>query len=46
MRTEGTVYPAIRESNDLTDETVATLTETLKKFREGFAVEEEKGLAG
>jgi F-type H+-transporting ATPase subunit alpha len=46
LRSEGTVYPAIRASNDLTDETVATLTETLKKFREGFAVEEEKGLAG
>ena len=24
---------------------LATLNETLKKFREGFAVEEEKGLA-
>jgi F-type H+-transporting ATPase subunit alpha len=46
LRAEGTVYRAIREANDLTDETVATLTETLKKFREGFAVEEEKGLAG
>jgi F-type H+-transporting ATPase subunit alpha len=46
LRAEGTVYPTIRASNDLTDETVATLTETLKKFREGFAVEEEKGLAG
>ncbi len=46
LRTDGTVYPAIRESNDLSDETVATLNEALKKFREGFAVEEEKGLAG
>jgi F-type H+-transporting ATPase subunit alpha len=46
LRAEGAVYPAIRESNDLSDETVATLNETLTKFREGFAVEEEKGLAG
>jgi F-type H+-transporting ATPase subunit alpha len=46
LRADGTVYPAIRESNDLSDETVATLNEALKKFREGFAVEEEKGLAG
>jgi F-type H+-transporting ATPase subunit alpha len=46
LRAEGTVYPAIRESGDLSDDTVATLNETLKKFREGFAVEEEKGLAG
>jgi F-type H+-transporting ATPase subunit alpha len=46
LRADGTVYPAIRESNDLSDETVATLNEALKKFREGFSVEEEKGLAG
>ncbi len=46
LRADGTMYTAIRESNDLSDETVATLNEALKKFREGFAVEEEKGLAG
>jgi F-type H+-transporting ATPase subunit alpha len=46
LRADGTVYTAIRESNDLSDETVATLNEALKKYREGFAVEEEKGLAG
>ncbi len=46
LRAEGSVYLAIRDSNDLTDETVAGLTEALKKFRESFAVEEEKGLAG
>ncbi len=46
LRTEGTVYAAVRESGDLSDDTVATLNEALKKFREGFAVEAEKGLAG
>ena len=46
LRAEGTAYAAIRESSDLGDETVATLNEALKRFREGFAVEEEKGLAG
>ncbi|RDI75384.1 atpA: ATP synthase F1, alpha subunit [Gaiella occulta] len=46
LRAEGSLYPAIRDSKDLSDETAEKLTAVLKKFREGFAVEEEKGLAG
>ena len=40
----GSVYEAIRDSRDLSDETTATLEEVLKKFVEGFNVEEERGL--
>ena len=46
LRAEGTVYPSIREAKDITDETASVLGESLKRFRESFAVEEEKGLAG
>jgi F-type H+-transporting ATPase subunit alpha len=46
LRAEGSVYQAIRESGDLSDETTATLEEVLKKFVEGFNVEEERGLVG
>jgi len=45
LRAEGGVYDAIRQSNDLSDETVKALDEVLKRFVEGFAVQEEKGLA-
>ena len=45
LRTEGRVYDTIRQSNDLSDETAVALDEVLKKFVDGFAVIEEKGLA-
>ena len=44
LRADGTVYQAIRESNDLSDETTATLEAALARFVESFNVEEEKGL--
>jgi len=46
LRADGAVYTAIRESNDLSDETVASLDQALEKFVEGFNVEEETGLVG
>jgi F-type H+-transporting ATPase subunit alpha len=46
LRAAGTVYATVRESKDLSDETAATLDEELQRFVHGFAVEEEKGLAG
>ncbi len=44
LRTEGTIYGAIRDTGELTDETAASLDEELKKFTKGFRVEEEHGL--
>ncbi|HET7744147.1 MAG TPA: F0F1 ATP synthase subunit alpha [Gaiellaceae bacterium] len=46
LRTEGSILKAIRESNDLDDDTTAKLDAELEKFVNGFNVEEEKGLAG
>jgi F-type H+-transporting ATPase subunit alpha len=46
LRAGGKVYPAIVESNDLSDETVKTLDEELRKFVGSFAIAEEKGIAG
>jgi len=43
LRAEGSIYPAIRESGDLADDTAETLREALKRFRESFAIEAEKG---
>jgi F-type H+-transporting ATPase subunit alpha len=40
LRTEGTIYGAIRETNDLTDEITAKLDAELKKFVGSFNVEE------
>ncbi len=40
LRTEGTIYAAIRDSNDLTDETTAKLDAELKKFVGSFNVAE------
>jgi F-type H+/Na+-transporting ATPase subunit alpha len=45
LRAEGGIYDLVRESGDLSDDTTAKLDETLKKFVDGFAVIEEKGLA-
>jgi F0F1-type ATP synthase alpha subunit len=44
MRTEGSIYNAIRESGALSDETAASLDKALEKFVDGFSVEEETGL--
>ena len=46
LRAEGSVYKAIRKSGDIGDDTEARLQDELKKFSNGFAVEEERGLAG
>jgi F-type H+-transporting ATPase subunit alpha len=44
LRSERTVYAAIEESKDLSDETTAKLDEELKRFVHNFNVEEETGL--
>ena len=44
IRTEGTLYPTIRDSNDLSDETTSKLNDVLARFVESFAVIEETGL--
>ena len=46
LRTEGTVYEAIRTSGDLADETEEKLKKELEHFKGVFLIEEEKGLAG
>ena len=46
LRAEGAIYGAIRESKDLSDETVAKLQAALQGFVESFNVADEKGLAG
>ncbi len=46
LRADGSIYQAIRESNDLSDETTAKLDEALAKFNEAFNIEEETGLVG
>jgi F-type H+-transporting ATPase subunit alpha len=44
LRTEGSVLKEIRESGDLSDETAEKLDAELKKFAQGFNVEEEASL--
>jgi F-type H+-transporting ATPase subunit alpha len=44
LRADGSLYQAISESGDLSDESAASLDEALKKFTGGFAIQEEKGL--
>ena len=46
MRADGTIYAAIRDSGDLSDESTAALDKALGHFVDGFNIEEEKGLAG
>jgi F-type H+-transporting ATPase subunit alpha len=46
LRADDTVYGAIRESGDLSDETAEALDAALEKFVEGFNVEAETGLVG
>src|SRR5687767_1916046 len=44
LRTEGTIYEEIRESGDLSDDLAKKLDEEIKKFLQGFNVEEEAAL--
>ncbi|HEY3544005.1 MAG TPA: F0F1 ATP synthase subunit alpha, partial [Gaiellaceae bacterium] len=44
LRTEGSVYAAIKESGDLSDETTEKLNAELEKFKNGFNVQEESAL--
>src|SRR5687768_8838144 len=44
LRSEGTIYKEIEETNDLSDELTARLEEELKKFVAHFNVEDEGGL--
>jgi F-type H+-transporting ATPase subunit alpha len=44
MRTEQTIYEAIRESGDLSDETTQKLDAELEKFKKGFNIQEESAL--
>ncbi len=46
LRTEGSVYEAIRTTGDLSEETEEKLKKELEHFEGVFNVEEEKGLAG
>jgi F-type H+/Na+-transporting ATPase subunit alpha len=44
LRTEGTIYKAIEETKDLSDDLVEKLDAELEKFKKSFNVEEDKGL--
>jgi F-type H+-transporting ATPase subunit alpha len=46
LRAEGSIYQAIREANDVSDETAEKLDKALAKFNESFNVQEETGLVG
>jgi F-type H+-transporting ATPase subunit alpha len=46
LRTEGTVYEAIRSTGELSDDTEKKLKKALAHFKGVFLIEEEKGLAG
>ena len=46
LKTEGSIYEAIRSSGDLTEETEEKLKKELEHFQGVFNVEEEKGLGG
>jgi F-type H+-transporting ATPase subunit alpha len=46
LQAEGGVYEAIREERDLSDELTERIHEQIKRFKDGFAVEEEKGVVG
>jgi len=46
LRAESSIYQAIREANDLSDETAEKLDKALAKFNESFNVQEETGLVG
>jgi F-type H+-transporting ATPase subunit alpha len=44
LRAEGSILKEIKETGDLSDETAAKLDEELKKFVQGFNVQEEEAL--
>jgi F-type H+/Na+-transporting ATPase subunit alpha len=44
VRTEATILKEIRETEDLPDELAARLEEAIKKFKQGFNVEQETSL--
>jgi F-type H+-transporting ATPase subunit alpha len=46
LRAENKVLTAIRESGDLSDDTVAALKRAVEEFSQGFEVREEAGLVG
>jgi F-type H+-transporting ATPase subunit alpha len=46
LQTEGSIYKAIREEKDLSDELTERIQEQIKKFKDGFAVREDAGLVG
>ena len=46
LRAEQGVLAAIRESGDLSDETVEKLKTAVEQFAQGFEVQEEAGLVG
>jgi F-type H+-transporting ATPase subunit alpha len=46
LRTEGSIYEAIREEKDLSDELQERIQQQLKGFKEKFSVKEETSLVG
>jgi F-type H+/Na+-transporting ATPase subunit alpha len=46
LRAEGSILESIRETQDITPEVEQKLEAEIEKFKKGFSVEEEKGLAG
>ncbi|MDX6563133.1 MAG: F-type H+/Na+-transporting ATPase subunit alpha, partial [Gaiellales bacterium] len=46
LRAEKSILQAIRESGDLTDETVEKLRTVVEQFKQGFEVQEESSLVG
>jgi F-type H+-transporting ATPase subunit alpha len=44
LKAEGTILQTIRETGDLADDVVQKLDEEIKRFKNGFHVEEEHGL--
>src|SRR5687767_13421667 len=44
LQTEGSIYKAIREEKDLSDELTERIQEQIKEFKESFAVHEDTGL--
>jgi F-type H+-transporting ATPase subunit alpha len=46
LRSEGSLYETLREGKDFPDELQEEAKAAIEKFKEGFAVKEETGLAG
>jgi F-type H+/Na+-transporting ATPase subunit alpha len=44
LKAEGTILPTIRDTGDLGDDVVGKLDDEIKRFKNGFHVEEEHGL--